>query len=485
MRWIVAAVLAVTLVGPPGTSGSGGQAAAGLQVSPACGGVRLTVHPGLPAYMGTVPLGRATDVPRGPFTVQLPLYPGARPLTSRIGQPIPEFEENPYLQTVVAEYRSSSDLDTVQSWYAHAMSRCGWKSDGTGWTNGNVLSQSIAFFSGQHRLLRAYVSFGATASDPTVIAYAVEWITYPLRPKSSYLHGPFAQVRIAYVMDRTGNIYDAKPNQVAHQVATIRDRANIRRLVTAMNSLTDPYVERFGGAPMKVAPPPLTTHLTFVRADGGTAHAWIAVPGGPVVVNGSRPLADGGERQEVRVSPVVQDLLPQIFALQQGDLAGWTVAKVIASREEGAWRAWEDSRATGLYFFRGSWRPLGRSNGWFQHLILRRGSITADVTILTSLLSPANNDKAAQGLNERMMRANQYVAHRTLPLNDGMEVALGALTASGPGGGLGGNDENVAYLQDGRAFVELHADEAFSGTGTPPDVVRAIARVLGTRGPVF
>jgi hypothetical protein len=477
VRPLVALLVVLCLPCFAAMSQASGMASAASVPAVNCGNLTLTMHPGLPTSMRRFPVTIAPDIPRRRFSLRVPLYPGAQTLPKSVGTPVPEFPESSYLQTAVVEYGSSDDLQAVMNWYANAFRRCGWMPAGTGAGGSDVLQYFMTFYSRTNHNLQMELSFGGTASYRSVVAYAAEWITLPKRPAASYLHGPFTQVRIAYPIDRTGNIFDDPPSTVAVEHMVIHDRGDIKRLVTAINSLTDIYQPRFPGASVITAPNRLDVRLSFIRANGSVVHAWTAGDGGPLVVNGARPLADAGNRQAARVWPVIEDLLPQVFALRQGDLGAWTFEKVIASHEEGSLHAWEESRFPPLKFYRGSWRSLDRSGGWFERALLKKGSTTATVTVLTSVLP---SSQQVQTLYARVMKPWQCcVPQRPLPYGNGSEIYLGALVGS-PGGAT--NVETVDYLEDGRAFIEIHTDELSPGPTTQGDVVVPIARVLGTRG---
>jgi len=160
-------------------------------------GLVLILHPGLPASIKPGPPGIAGDIPRTPVTVSVPLYPGARSLARFVASAILEYPESPYLQTGVAEYQTAASVDTVQAWYRKAFAGCGWRPGGSMTTNASALTSGLTFVSTANSNLTMEMTFGDTPSGGAYIAYGAEEITYPPRPASSYLHGPFSEVRIA------------------------------------------------------------------------------------------------------------------------------------------------------------------------------------------------------------------------------------------------------------------------------------------------
>lgn len=254
-------------------------------------GLTLSLQPGLPTSMRRVPQRVAPDIPRGPFSVAVPLYPGARALTRFVGSPVASFPATPYLQTAVAEYRTADEPPTVTAWYRAAFAACGWRVQGTMATNVGVLSSGITFASRVDADRTVEMTFGSPPTGGSYIGYAAEVITYPPRPPSSYLRGPFSEVRIA--LNRTAY---ATSGRVARHVdhVTMTDRARIARLVTTVNAVTEyftvPTVCVGGFTP--IGP----MWLSFVRPNGSIAHAYETLPGacGGLAVNGVRWLIDRG-----------------------------------------------------------------------------------------------------------------------------------------------------------------------------------------------
>ena len=288
---VVAAVLMMLVLTPtssrPLTSAS---AAPGVQ----CGGVTLTVKPGLNPPPSSGPGQVAPDSPRGTFSVSLPLYPGLRPLKRFVGTPYGAILTDAYLQTAGAEYRSGGDVGTVSAWYRAVMPACGWRPAPWG-GYAPPLTSSHSYTSTRDSSLSVLLSFGATSSGGSYIAYGVEWVILPARPASSYLHGPFRQVRIAVNRGAFEGVHRSR--LVWHTSrATITDGAAIGRLVTAINGITKrrTVLLRCPG-PLRLTGP---AWLSFVRSDGSVAHAFedgtAGGCGGGLAVNGVRWLADPG-----------------------------------------------------------------------------------------------------------------------------------------------------------------------------------------------
>jgi hypothetical protein len=250
-------------------------------------GITLTVHPGVPGRAG-MPLGVAPDIPRGPFRVTVPLYPGATSLTHTLGDLVPDYPLDPYLQMAVAEYRTSADRETVMHWYRSAFTGCGWRV--TGWrTNSNVLETGTDFTARGNPNLTVEMSFGDTSSGGTYIAYAVEDVTYPARPARSYLRGPLTRVAIALQHS------SPQPGQrpwVSH--TAVVDRASITQFVGAINALDGYHTRPFvcTGGFTRTGP----AWLTFLRPNGAVVHAFEEGPGEclGLAVNGVRWLIDRG-----------------------------------------------------------------------------------------------------------------------------------------------------------------------------------------------
>lgn len=242
-------------------------------------GITLTLHPGLPPLANRVPHMIARDIPRGPFKVSLPIFPGPKPLRNFVADPLTGYPDDPYLQTAAAEYQGTGDPVAVMRWARKAYSACGWRWDGT--TNAGTGMQGLDFVAAKNPRLEAEVS-----SAGFYIAYAALELTYPPRPASSYLRGRFREVRIALQVNDYGR------SSVRHHVVykTVTNKEAIVSLVQAINALDVPWTNRFartGGGGNGPA------WLSFVRPDGRQVHAY-ELGGAELSVNGSRPLADDG-----------------------------------------------------------------------------------------------------------------------------------------------------------------------------------------------
>jgi hypothetical protein len=214
-------------------------------------------------------LSAPRDIPPGPFTASVPLYPGATPLRHFVALPIWTYPMTPYLQTGVAEYRTKTDVATVESWYRSAFDNCGWRSDGTMSTNASIFDAGLNFASNANPHLEMYMTFGITATGGAYIAYAAEDVTLPPRPAASYLRGPFSEIRIAYSFN------DYSHPQTIHHIVhfSVRDRAAIRRFVLAINAITDVLAGTYKGGGITNGP----AWLSFVRPDGRVVHVWANV----------------------------------------------------------------------------------------------------------------------------------------------------------------------------------------------------------------
>jgi hypothetical protein len=287
MKLISALFLAGVLAAPALVTTSRPAAAANSCTA----GLTLALHPGLPPSVrhGGMPVAR--DLPRRTFTVSVPLYSGAEALSQFVASPVPEYPATPYLQTGVAEYRTTASRPTVEAWYRSAFAGCGWHVGGTMGTNASVLSSGIAFVSNSSGDLTVDMTFGDAPSGGTYIAYAAEEITYPKRPARSYLHGPFSEVRIA--LQRNPSPLGHPASHVVH--TTTVNRPAIVQLVRAINAIKDYYtapVTCAGG--FRSAGP---AWLSFVRPNGSMVRAYEDGPGacGGLAVNGVRWLIDPGK----------------------------------------------------------------------------------------------------------------------------------------------------------------------------------------------
>ncbi len=249
----------------------------------------LTLHPGLPASTKPGPMPIAGDIPQIPVTVSVPLYPGAQPLTPFVASAITQYPLDPYLQTGVAEYQTADSVDTVQAWYRKAFAACGWRPAGSMTTNASALTSGITFASTDTPNLTMEMTFGDTPSGGAYIAYGAEESTYPPRPASSYLHGPFSEVRIALrrAMVQQGQL-------VSHIVrSTVMARPLITQFVQSINSITGYYtVSGICRGRLSLVGP---AWLSFVRPDGSVAHAYESQGCGEgLAVNGVGWLMDDG-----------------------------------------------------------------------------------------------------------------------------------------------------------------------------------------------
>jgi hypothetical protein len=259
-----------------------------------CSATMLTLHPGLNPPESRIPLSTAADIPRGRFTVSLPVYPRSTPLVSYVGSPFPELWNDPYLQTASTEYQSVDDFLKVETRIAAAFRACGWHDQGSWNGNTSPFSSGITLISDTNPDLSIEISFGDRPSGGTYIGYGVEEITLPPRPRRSFLHGPFAEVRIVLVRY---TIQKGQPSPIRHVVhVTLSRRSAIVRLITAVNAIKGYRTVRpvcFGGGLGLDGP----IWMSFVRSNGSEVHAFESGPGscfGGLAVNGARWLVDIG-----------------------------------------------------------------------------------------------------------------------------------------------------------------------------------------------
>lgn len=281
---LIVAVVAITAVLPMSRSAPA-SAFAARPVN--CSAATFTLHPGLHPAPPNTHLAIAPDIPRIAVHVSLPLFPQSAPLSPFVGSPFFDYPTDPYLQTAAAEYLTSDDPGTVQSWFSRVVPVCGWKHSGSGSGNVAPFDQYLFFVSRANPELTVEFSFGPASSGGTDVAYAVEEVTYPPRPAASYLHGPFVKLRVAL-----GSGVRLRTPRVSH--LTVLDRRAISRLVSAINRLTGYHTDlplcSGGGASSGPA------WLSFVRRNGSVVHAFEGAPGvcGGLAVNGVRWLIDTG-----------------------------------------------------------------------------------------------------------------------------------------------------------------------------------------------
>ncbi len=237
------------------TSGKVPQAGSGCAAS-----LTLLLTPG----PGTVPdMDRpAADIPRTPLVMHLPLYPEAVPSTYAMplngGMHIPAL----YRKVAVAEYAVAVPLQIVQTWYAAALSRCGFRQYGflSRQRQGGITYAGGDFVNASGVNLQ--LTYRVVSRHLTAIRYVLQALDLPPRPKATYLHGPFVRVNV------TVHMYSAVPTGNHFWRFTITWPATISRLVHSINSLK--YVYPGPGCCGGVVVSSETATLSFVRPDRGT-----------------------------------------------------------------------------------------------------------------------------------------------------------------------------------------------------------------------
>jgi hypothetical protein len=144
---------------------------------------------------------------------------------------------------------------------------------------------------------------------------------------------------------------------------------------------------------------------------------------------------------------------PRIYQLGIGGVPGWKVTAIRISRRESNWRAWNDSRPEPRYFYRGSWRTLGRVTGWFEILDLSRGHAEGEAVVLTSEFpTVAQAERAYHSILPHATRLVSLAigAHAT-------EWQTSPGVASGSHGLAGYFGTFTTFLQAGSVVVEIDA----------------------------
>jgi hypothetical protein len=227
-----------------------------------------------------------------------------KPLTRFVATPYGAILSDAYLQTAGAEYRSGDDVGTVSAWYRAAMAACGWRP--ASWSGyAAPFTSARSYTLARNPNLSVLLSFGAIPSGGSYVAYGVEWVILPARPASSYLQGPFAQIRIAL---NRGAFEGPRGGRLVWRTSrvTITDRAAISRLVGAINGITKRRTVLLTcPGPQRLTGP---AWISFIRPGGSVVHAFENGPaggcGGGLALGGVRWLADNGNvwNQIVRLS---------------------------------------------------------------------------------------------------------------------------------------------------------------------------------------
>lgn len=290
MSWITtagagAAVVAATWSG----AASGSRPVRPATWPTACAAVTVALRPGLNPPWPRFRIRPARDIPRRAFSAWLPAYPKATPLASYIASPFPSVPADRYLQSGSVEYRVAARPDAVLAWVSRALRGCGWRPDGSWTTNASAFTSGLTFAARTTRDLTVAISVGDDGAGGAYLGYGVLETTLPRRPASSYLRGPFSQVRIVL---RTAPVDGSGPARYVR--VTVGARPAIVQLVRAINAIRGrrSVLPVCAGGVGGSGP----AWLSFVKANGTMVHAFERGPGAcnGLAVNGIRWLTDDG-----------------------------------------------------------------------------------------------------------------------------------------------------------------------------------------------
>ncbi len=204
-----------------------------------------------------------------------------------------------YRKVAVAEFAAAASYAALSSWYRANMAACGLRvfGDAPLQRHGGPVYARLSLTSSDGLTL-VNITFRPLTARLTVVRYVAEELDLPLRPPSSFLHGPFVRVAVSY------HSFSSVPS-LAHRFSfTITWPATISRLVRAVNGLNRVYVSDLGMGGGAIVSSAFTT-LSFVRTDGGERRVRISTLRGTVVVGHSRALDAYGGNLFVVVGHIV------------------------------------------------------------------------------------------------------------------------------------------------------------------------------------
>lgn len=275
----------VSALAQPTTGGVGPAAPA---VPPGCvAPLTLVLRPGIHLPGHAAPAHLPADLPHGTAVVRLPLYPGARPTNQPF---VAHFEVNPfwsYVKTGSSEFALPLGIRKADAWYRTHFVQCGYNVEGTGFLPSpiTIRNSGLEFASRSVAGLQVAVSIHAQASGGTLVLYTALEDSRPVRARSSYLPNSIARVHVTYFV--YAHPFDEHPRQVSFDATA---PSTIRRLVSAVNALTEVYPAR---AVCQGPPVPAEARLIFVRPNGATIRVIVDVSClGAVIVGRYHPLID-------------------------------------------------------------------------------------------------------------------------------------------------------------------------------------------------
>lgn len=229
--------------------------------------VPLTLQPGA-HWPGANTTQVPSDIPPGPLTVDVPLYPNATPTTQQ--ETIPTFSTPGvlYLKSASATYLTPDHIPAVQAWYLAAFAACGHAFFGSG-SSGNRSGQVSQGISESMRQgpnsIQINLSFQSTSAG-TLILYVATAVTPPAYPVAgSVLRVPGTPVSLTVTL--YGGLNSGPHALRPIRAVTIHSRPTIASIADEINHLP----KLLGGSVS--CPMDDGSHLTLVFTDvGGSRH---------------------------------------------------------------------------------------------------------------------------------------------------------------------------------------------------------------------
>jgi len=239
----------------------------------------FTLQPGLeyrPAGQPAISV-RPSPVLAGQSTIiRLPVEPHARRTSTPLIRPPLLYSPSPYLETALAEYRVMIGIKRSTSWYIAALASCGYTitSRATSGQTGDGVTTDGYWFTLQsdpHQSLS--LAFQRDGATKTLVLYLAEFEAAPARPANSYIPSDVTRANVSYLMEHGpgGSPY--------HTYRAVKDPRSIKKLVVAVNSLT-----QSGSLMVFCAYGPGHGKIVFVTRDRRRYVVWVQADCGGIVV---------------------------------------------------------------------------------------------------------------------------------------------------------------------------------------------------------